>query len=146
LTMNNQLSSGLTVVHKFVLPISWMSVSGVATAAALLAGNSGMTLLGVVMTAIGILLFVFRGLPLKRVVAVDDGLIIDNFSQKVKVPYSDIEEVSDYKWRSPRETTIFLKRPCRFGTRIVFLASMDDLHWPWKDHPTTEFLRSKIQS
>ena len=142
--MNRQLSSGLTVIYKFVFPGFWLAISGSAAIAALVTGNGEIP--GIAFFTVGVLFFVFWCRPLKRVYAVDDGLIIDNFfSQQVKVPYADIKELWESGYRSPREIRVFLKRPCQFGKRIAFLPSMDDVLLPWEEHPVMKFLLSRTQ-
>jgi len=73
-----------------------------------------------------------------------DGLLVSNFSEEVKVPYAEISDVYEDKWINIRPTTLVLKHPCRFGTKIVFMPYTRFTLAFWRDHPAAAFLRARI--
>jgi hypothetical protein len=62
----------------------------------------------------------FMLLPLKQVIATDNGLLVSNFLKEVLIPYSQFAEVHERTGRPPI-IIIFLKTPSRFGTKIAFI-------------------------
>lgn len=138
--MNERLSSSLTYVFKFYFPTMWLGGSSIGTIF-LLIDRDWAALPMALVTAFGIVFIGFGCFPLKQVIATDDGLLVSNFSEEVRVSYSEVLEIMEGR---TREVVIVLRNPCRFGTRIKFIPEVRYRQAPYNDRPgVADFLRSR---
>ncbi len=115
-----QLSTRFTLTHKVVMPIVWVGFFGVGTAVLLLqhSPDHQRVLAFIVALVLGAFIFWNWGIPLKRVIATDDGLRVSNFRREALVPYGQIATVRESK--IVNTVTVDLNAPSIFGTRVVF--------------------------
>jgi len=94
-----QLSSRFTFVHKVILPAVWLSVFGMGTLVLLLRPDADRqrTLAFVVALAVGAFTFYNWALPLKKVIATREGVLVSNFRRQAVVPYREIVAIRESK-------------------------------------------------
>lgn len=90
---------------------------------------------------VGVLLM-WMSFGLKRVDLTADGLIVSNYRIADTIAFHDIAEVRELKWLQPRSILLVLRTPCRFGTRVRFLAQQQR-GLRSGDHPTATMLRAR---
>ena len=63
--------------------------------------------------------------PIKRVLIDENSklLYVSNYRREIAVPFSEIVDVTEFKWNDPRRITIHLRNECEFGKKIVFLGT-----------------------
>ena len=142
-----RLSSSLTFFYKFVLPTVWLA--GFTGATILLWLDSkpeshAMAVPFTVATLLGALAFLAFCVPLKRVIAGDDGIDIDNFLKNIHVPYSQITGVKQNKLINTNITTIWLATDSPFGQKVIFMPTVRFTFAVWRDHPAVTFLRERV--
>ena len=130
-TNERTLSSGLTVVYKFVLPIFWISLGLCPLVLIVVDGhiamNFGVVFALCVWLALHIAIDYWNNFPLKKVSFDGDFLCVSNYLKEVKIPISNIDHVKETRgtyWRIPRRRVIVtLKHPSEFGRTIKFVPS-----------------------
>lgn len=142
-----RLSSSLTFFYKFVFPTVWLA--GFLGGTILLWLDSkpdshAMAVPFTVATLLGALVFLAFCIPLKRVIAGDDGLDIDNFRKNIHVPYSQIAGVKQHKLINTNVTTIWLATDSRFGQKVTFMPWVRFTFAVWRDHPAVTLLRERV--
>ena len=61
----------------------------------------------------------------KKVSIDDEFLYVSNYRKEIKIPLSDISDVTEIKWIRTRPITIHLKTDSEFGRKIVFTPKMN---------------------
>ena len=129
--MRRTLSSSLTFPMKVLFPTVWIGAVSFVTMA-VFAGSDDLEDKSIV-TAGSVkwilLLFLLLGaafaywtcIRLKAVGLDDEALYVSNYLDEVRVPLSEIEEVTQNIWLNTRPITITFSRPTVFGRRIVFM-------------------------
>ena len=139
-----KLSSMATLWLKIGGPTLWLVPLGLWAGIMIALDIENAALSVIIFLAFGSL-FVFWFIPLKKVVATENGLRISNYLASTTVPYEDVQEVRECKILSHRPVTIVLKHPCRFGRKIRFVprGKWYSLWWwvCWRDHPVAVWLR-----
>jgi len=141
--MRHQLSSSITFFYKFIFPSVWLLGFGGGTLAMLKSGNQHAPIF-VLATVLGASSLCWLVFPLKRVIAVEGGLLVSNYLKEELIPYPQITTIHENKWINIRPITLTLKAPCRFGLKIRFMPYQQLSFAFWRDHPASEFLRSRI--
>jgi hypothetical protein len=141
------LSSRFTFFYKFVFPTVWLA--GFLSGTIVLWLDSrpdahAMAIPFTVATIIGAIVFLKFCVPLKRVIAGDDGLSIDNFLRKIHVPYSQITDVEQSKWINTSITTVSLATDTPFGQKVAFMPYARFTLAVWRDHPAVTLLRERV--
>lgn len=65
--------------------------------------------------------FAFR---LKKVEIDDKSLYVSNYREEIRIPLSEIERVKESFLTNPKQVTIVLRSPSKFGSRIVFVPEL----------------------
>lgn len=140
-----RLSSHLTFFYKLVFPGIWVGLWGGSVVSMLRAhggvSSSSVVFLGVLLAVI--VFFVRMGLfSLKRVTLGPDGVLrIDNFLAEAAIPLDDVDSIEE-TGSNMRPIWIHLRRPCRFGSKIVFMPYLNlD---PFSPHPAAAALRGAL--
>lgn len=117
--MRRELSSKQTFFLKIILPV----IFGVFFAATifLIIFRGELILTPVLLLMIfGMSAMYFTLMRYKKVSIDDDFLYVSNYRKEIKIPVSDIAEVTEIKWVRTRPITIYLKNDSEFGRKIVF--------------------------
>ena len=63
--------------------------------------------------------------PIKRVLIDENSklLYVSNYRREIAIPFSEIADVTEFKWNDPRRITIHLRNESEFGKKIVFLGT-----------------------
>lgn len=125
-----RLSSSLTLMVKFFIPVFWLCFFGAFTLAVWVT-DEHVGPLGFMGFRIGLTLFYVLGaaflaltlMRLKRVEADSDYLYVTNYFRTARYPYELIEKVSTTDLRAFSVATVRLRQSGIFGRRFVFLVS-----------------------
>jgi hypothetical protein len=145
-----QLSARQTFYCKFILPVFWLGTFASGTVMMFVAPQlfhppppTWMRWQFVMFTLAGTAAFARFSLPLKRVRMDDQGLYVSNYLREIRVPLTDVQEVTQSGWLSTRPVTVLLWRESEFGRRIMFLP---ETSWRWWGvNPKVEELRAAVR-
>ena len=141
--MTRTISSSQTFLVKFVFPVLWCSIFGavaIAMGTGVLhgAGNAApptaVTVAFASVSLVGAASFWWFYGRLKRVRLDDGALYISNYRREIRVPLTDIEEVSQNRWVNDQPVTIRFRVQTGFGSRIIFMPKWR-LFALWRTHP-----------
>lgn len=78
----------------------------------------------------------------KRVLLDEKGgrLYVSNYRREIAIPFSEIANVTEFRFSDPRRITIHLHQPTEFGQKIVFLATYRFGGWLAGRHPIVDEL------
>lgn len=123
-----QLSSSLTFVWKFIIPLLWLTGFGIATVVVFRASEDAsrpdgtwMHWLFLVAFIVGTVLIFWAVARIKRVSLKRDKLIISNFRTEIDVPLKYVSHFKGSILLSPELIWIKFKRRTDFGESIVFM-------------------------
>lgn len=136
--MPRSICTGWTSVLKFVLPALWITICLLATLIVAASGGRGAAEVGL-MWLLGLVFFWWQYAHLKQVAADRDALYISNYGRRVKVPFSEIEKVTENRWIGGHPIWITFRRPTAFGRRIMFMPPFQSLGL--SSHPIVKELR-----
>jgi hypothetical protein len=124
--MNQEISSILTIFYKFVEPLFGVMIVLVLLFDGFFPPEIPITVKSVfLMIAIGssIAMWLFSW-PLKKVTLEGETLLVSDYFQDTMVPIGNIDTVEEsYAFRH-RRIILYLKEPCQFGERIVFVPKL----------------------
>lgn len=134
------LSSKQTIYYKFILPAFLIFVSGLGAFATLITNSKFAGGL------IGLLIFVILicaliCFPLKTVKIDDSYLFISNYRKTIQIPVTEIEEVTDILYISPRLIWVKFKNTTEFGESILFMPYFDLGEMVFMAHPVADLLK-----
>ena len=140
------LSSRQTVLMKFVIPPLWTLVFG-AVALGLWSARTGAAGVPIASKVMVLLVWVLGSLliwrtcvPLKRVQLDGTMLLISDYRSTIRVPASDIAEVTENRWISMHPVTLHFRRPTEFGSEVVFMPKVRPFGFV-SSHPVVAELR-----
>lgn len=141
--MRRKISSKLTVFHKFVVPsisLIWILQAYFTDA---FAGLNSFILereiIFIVIITVAYL-FLWFHLRCKEVSIEGDFLYVSNFFKEIKIPFSEIEKITEFVLINPNPVTIHLKHPTRFGKKIIFMPTHQFFSF-YSSHPIVRELR-----
>ena len=135
------ISSAQTFFTKFVLPGLWIPIfGGVVVAAWLGLLPPEMKVAGLLAWLVGATIMWRTCARLKRVRLGDGALYISNYSIEIRVPVSEIEEVTENRWINIHPVTIRFRNETEFGSRITFMPKVR-MFGLWRSHPIVAELR-----
>lgn len=81
---------------------------------------------------------------LKKVAVDDHFLYVCGYtdSEEVAIPFSDIVRVTQWRGKTLRPVTIYLRSPARYGECIQFQPKIEEWGWAWKEDRVAEELRT----
>ncbi len=126
--MKRELSSKQTFLLKIILPIiiGINFVLMLVLIAANIRTNAILPLLIVpILLAAGIYVMSRTTMRYKKVSIDDEFLYVSNYRNEIKIPLSNISDVTEIKWTRTRPITIHLKNDSEFGRKIVFTSKMN---------------------
>jgi hypothetical protein len=138
-----RISSNITLLLKFFIPVFWLVFFGAVTLAALLyeydyVGNTPAIYfkLGMVFFFVtGALLFAFTLLRLKRVEADGHFFYLTNYFKTARYPFHNIERITVSRFLFISVATIYFVEPGIFGKRCTFVPSRQLMEAYWQEHP-----------
>ena len=126
--MKRELSSKQTFLLKIILPIiiGINFVLMLVMIAVNIRTNAILPLLIVpIFLATGIYVMFRTTMRYKKVSVDDEFLYVSNYRKEIKVPLSNIADVTEIKWIRTRPITIHLQNDSEFGRKIVFTPKMN---------------------
>lgn len=124
--MSQEISSKLTIVYKFVEPLFGTIVFAVVL-------FNGFFTLEIPIAVESVLLVVLIGSfivmwffswTLKKVILEGETLLVSDYFQDTMVPISNIDSIEESHAFRRRRIILYLKVPCQFGKRIVFVPKL----------------------
>ncbi len=143
------ISSRQTFFLKFILPVPWIGIFGAVTLALWLGLFWGSQMSGpplpLKLTFLTVLLaggtILLRTVArLKRVRIDGDSLLISNYRTEIRVPLSDIVDVTENRALNHHPVTITLRHETQFGRTITFMPKLR--FFPFLRHPIVAELRA----
>ena len=152
--MERDLSSGLTFIAKYVVPGIWIPLVGTQVITVYLSPvkaiytdargmgphfEAGFVLL---FWLLGSAFFLWFGFSIKRVRLTDGAILVSNYFNEWRVPFSLIESVSQNRWVQQRPVTIQLRADVGCGTTVKFLPPHRYFLFRfWREDPVVAQLR-----
>lgn len=144
-----RLSSNITLLLKFFIPVFWTVFFGAFTIAALFyqydyVGDTPALYFKLAVSFFfltGLLLFVFTLLRLKRVEADDHFFYITNYFKTARYPFHNIERITVSRFLFISVASVYLRESGIFGKRCTFVPSRQLMEDYWLRHPE---LREKL--
>jgi hypothetical protein len=147
-TGGRRLSSRLTFFYKVVLPAAWIGIFGAVTVTLFVAPVRGagdvLTARWIMLaaTAVGAVVFRLTCIPLKRVALGPSSFFVSNFREEIELPFAEVARISGSRFVNPPVIRLELRRPGRFGQRIVFAPPVRLLGFG--EHPLARELRDIV--
>ena len=143
------ISSGQTILVKFIFPVVWIGGFGLGTMALWLAplhARGGapppeMKWLFLAVWIAGSAFVLWLSAGLKRVRLDEETIYISNYVSEISVPLGLIEEVTENRWINIRPVTIQFRHPTEFGDKISFMPKTR-VFWPWNPNPLVAELQA----
>jgi hypothetical protein len=133
------LSSILTIIYKFIFPTIWLGGFGLGTIAMVLSEPPDWAF--VIPLLIGFLLFYFFCFPLKSVEIDESYLYVSNYIKTIRVPFSQIVEVTESRLVNIHPIWIRFNTPTEFGSMIIFMPYFEFGTLFMMSHPVVTKLR-----
>lgn len=130
-----RISSLYTFIFKYIFGILWSGGFGYSTFRILFYTDLEVKWLFLFAWFIGSYFILRAGINLKYIAIENDHLIISNYLKKIKIPISEIDEISE-------NCRITFKQETVFGKKIKFIPKTDAFG---KTHPKIDYLRSCIK-
>lgn len=146
--MKRQLSSLQTFLFKVIFPAIWIPIFGLGAAVMFLTpfnGKSGSGCFFLFLWIGGTVAIYYFAIRLKDVSVDDEFLYVSNYLKTVKIPVSQIYDVTEIVWLNIHPVTIHLRSPSEFGTKIVFMPTMRYFGF-FSSHPVVAELKQMSQS
>jgi hypothetical protein len=150
LVMTRTISSSQTFLVKFVFPVLWCTVFGAVTIGMGTGFFPGVRLpvlppamvwIFVIVWIAGAASWWWWGGQWKKVRLDETALYISNFRKEIRVPLTEIEEVTQNRWIKGQPVTIRFRTETGFGTRITFMPKVRMLGF-WRTHPIVAQLQN----
>jgi hypothetical protein len=127
--MKRQLSSLQTFLLKIIFPAIWIPVFGLGAVVAFFASADGKSGPGggwffLFIWIAGSTFILYFAIRLKDVSVDEEFLYVSNYLKTVKIPLSQIYDVTEIVWINIHPVTIHLRSPSEFGTKIVFMPKV----------------------
>lgn len=127
--MKRELSSKQTFFLKIILPIFFAAMFMTAFAGIIFSSKKVELLPLIIIFPLiglaGICAMYLTVMRYKKVSVDAQFLYISNYRNEIKVPLSNISDVTEIKWIRTRPITIHLKNDSEFGRKIVFSPKMN---------------------
>lgn len=127
---------------KIVFPLIWIIFFGIGTIPSLFnpTAKSGLPTIYILFIWIVAVAFVYWfGIRLKKVGIFGDSLYVSNYQKEIKIPLSEVADVTENVWVNIHPVTIHLKNESEFGNKIVFMPTFRAFAF-WSSHPIVDEL------
>jgi hypothetical protein len=124
------ISSDLTFLMKFVFPTIWITGFGMGTLGLFFGVFHGqndqaapefMRWQFLSLWIVGTIFLWWSCARLKKVRIGSDAIYVSNFRQQIRIPFGEIQEVTENRWLNSHPITISFRMATPFGNRIVFM-------------------------
>ena len=131
--LKREISSGATLLYKFLIPFLFISIFGTVTLAIFCAAPGKTQIKAPEIGAkwqflAGWLAFSaflwWSGARLKKVCVGTDAIYVSNFRKEIRIPFEEVIEVTENRWLNIRPITIHFRHATAFGRRIVFMPML----------------------
>jgi hypothetical protein len=146
-----QLSSMMTWFYKFVFSTVWIGGFGIGTLAVLITrpfpeqpGRENLELMFPIAFILGSTIIYFVCIRLKYVALEGPILVISNYLTTIRIPISEVKDVTGTILVQPPLVTLHLKNPTPFGDKIVFMGPIFFFS-AFMRHPLVQELRDIVQ-
>lgn len=141
--MKDRLSSARTFLYKYVLStFIGLGILLVTIVAFYDFGLLGFPILIVTIPLLSIIFF--TQIKAKKVYMDGKNLIVSNFRKTINIPFSEIKEVTEITFLSPRPIFVKFKKETEFGKKIMFLG-YSKLFLFFSPHPAANKIRNVIK-
>lgn len=127
--MKRELSSKQTFLLKIILPICFIAILTAAISVIIFSSEkseiSPVIIIFPLIGLLGIFSMYFTVMRYKKVSVDERFLYVSNYRKEIKIPVSNISDVTETKWIRTRPITIHLKTESEFGRKIVFTPKMN---------------------
>ncbi|MEM6737438.1 MAG: hypothetical protein AAF620_15360 [Bacteroidota bacterium] len=138
-----RLSTSLTFLWKFVFPVIGIGGFGIGTVLAI--WETGIQGLPVLLALVFAIILLYYGFIRAKNVYIDDNfLYVDNFIKTVKVPFTEISDVSENIFFTPRLIFVKFRHRTQFGKKIMFIGNTEMLLF-LSTHPAVDKIRIRIK-
>ena len=141
--MGVTISSSWTFFYKYILCIYAIFIVSIVLFFGLFFGDMTSIGLCIGFAPVGIVILVclikFWWMPLKRISIDTKYLYISNYFRTIKVPYSQIMDITENQWYNPHLVWIHLYKTTDFGDKIMFMAELNFTNY--KHHPIVQELK-----
>ncbi len=135
--MNKKISSKLTIIYKFIFTILWIGGFGAGALIGLVNEEKDKWQF-LILWFLGSFFLWWFCARLKKVEIENDYLIISNYFRTIKVPISEIENISENIFINPHHIWIRFKNPTEFGRKIIFMPTIVSI---FSAHPIVKELK-----
>ena len=118
--MAKRISSSMTVYHKLFFPTLWLCLFGFGTAT-MFVQDGPTKWMFFILLIFGSLLISGFCLPLKYVSIEGSDLLISGFQQTIRVPASNILDITENFVLNTHPVWIHFRTPTEFGSKIMFM-------------------------
>jgi hypothetical protein len=138
-----RISSNLTLVYKFVLPIFWIIFMGGTTVAILFSKFAGVGNTSPLAVR-GVMLFVFLSgvaflaltlMRLKRIEVGHEGVYVTNYFKNVRYSFTDVDGITVTSLIFFSVATLHLKGRGSFGRSLTFIPSRSRFYTFFEENP-----------
>lgn len=127
--MKRELSSKQTFLLKIILPIFFVAMLMTVFAGIIISSKKvellPLLIIFPLIGLVGIFAMYLTVMRYKKVAVDDEFLYVSNYRTEIKIPVSNIADVTEIKWVRTRPITIHLKSDSEFGRKIVFTSKMN---------------------
>ena len=139
----HQVSSSWTVILKFFLPVSWISIFASFALGAFLSDEVYLAGIPIQRFRIATLMFLLTGIAalywmvmrLKRVDMDPQFFYVSNYRKTYRYSYNNVKRMVEKDWWLFRTVHLYFRKPGSFGKKICFVASNYRLNTFLKNHP-----------
>lgn len=122
--MKREISSKQTFFLKIILPVIFTLMISIAFLGVVSSSRGNEILLFTILFSlfgfVGVSAMYLTVMRYKKVSVDDEFLYVSNYRTEIKIPVSNIADVTEIKWVRTRPMTIHLKTNSEFGRKIVF--------------------------
>jgi len=149
------LSSGFTFTLKFIFPVLWIGGFGYGTLQ-LFTHPGEVTYNGVrggappdakwlflLMWVLGAATLGWLTARLKRVRIDNDGLLVSNYREEVRVPFAAVTKVTQNRWVNARPITVEFRHETPLGRRATFIPAGRGRFAFWREDEIVAELRRR---
>jgi hypothetical protein len=144
------ISSAWTFSAKFIFPVVWISVFGLATILPWLGGFHDRTnvlpppqlkFVFLVVWILGSTFILWANAGLKRVRIAERHLQVSNYVREICIPFTAIIDVKQNRWINSRPAAIYFRDATEFGDRVTFMPKQRFRIMFWRNDAVIDELK-----
>ena len=148
--VTRRLSSRTTAVYKFGFPLLWIVGVGLVTIALWFdwinepePTPGEVKWIFIFAWIVGSTIVIWFSRRLRSVHLQGDHLLVSDYLTEIKMPLTELEEISETRYWNPKMITLRVRRGSWYPEQIVFLAPLA-FQAPYSDHPVVRDLRRAV--